>query len=211
MTQATADKNEVTPIMPAKEINGLIVRAVEADKAHGNAYTAIFADLIKGIASGLINKASAAEYERRAHAFSKGLAASRGVEPESVRKALRRYALAANWVAPKEPRSEDDKAKAQRTKEANERALRREKQAIKKANPKQDFNDKELAELAKAQLAEKKQAMSESGKQEKARLADILTLNKLREAYHAQTRGDGNPHEIEMAFAALVIMIHEFN
>lgn len=211
MTKTQANTNEVTPIMPALELKGLVDRAIAADKAHGNAYTAIFQDLIKGIASGLINAASAKEYERRAHAFSKGLATSRGVEPESVRKALRRYAVAANWVAPKEPRSEDDIAKAKRTKEANERALRREKQALRKANPKVEFDDKELAELAKAQLAEKKQAQSEAGKQEKARNADILTLNKMREAYHAQTRGDGNPHEIEMAFAALVIMIHEFN
>ena len=143
-------------IMPATTLRGLIDQAINTDKAHTLSYAKITAALREGIATKLVSDAANKEYKRRLDVFCKGLAKARDVDPDSIARAVRRYNVAAAWIAPREEKSADEVAVAARKKEADkkseQRAVKRVLVDLKKEKP--EAGAKDLRVMAKQLVKE---------------------------------------------------------
>lgn len=193
--------------MAANVLAAILQTAIAADETFSNQYTKCTAELRADIPSGLRDNGAAKEYQRRLRYFANGLAKSRGVEPESIIRAVNRYNSQANWVSPKMEQTEGEQAEAERRKEANRKALSRAKAEIKKSQPK---IDPELLDIkAKELVKEKREAETEQGKMKTANGKAVEVVRTVIAKAKEGLLGDASPQHVMEAGIAFIAAIED--
>jgi len=204
-------KNEVVVTSTKAQVIALFAPVVTAHNTLGQAYQTALRAIMDRIPSGLGQHAQARKEYLKVMQWGAEIVfpVSGAKSVDNVLDTMRRNMAKMGYKAPQEVRSNDDKAKAERAKEASRKALNRAKAEIKKSNPKAD--DDVITEKAKELLAEKKAALSDAGKQAKAREAGLSVLTKLIENSKAGIYGDGDTKQLTESFAACYIRLRDFN
>ena len=209
MTNAT--KNEVIVTSTKAQIAALFAPVVAAHTTLSKAYEQALRAVMDRIPSGLGQHAAARKEYCKVMQWAAEIVfpVTSAKDVQNVLDTMRRNMARMGYKPPQEVRSEDDKAKAERAKEASRKALNRAKAEVKKASPKMD--DDLVTEKAKELLAEKKAAQSDAGRQAKAREAGMATLEKLMKQSKEGIFGDGDAKQLTEAFAACYIRLRDFN
>ncbi len=208
MTKAT--KNEVIVTSTKAQISALFEPVVKAHSTLGQAYQTALRAIMDRIPSGLGQHAQARKEYLKVMQWGAEIVfpVSGAKSVENVLDTMRRNMAKMGYKAPQEVRSDDDKAKVERAKEASRKALNRAKAVVKKSSPKMD--DAKVTEEAKKLIAEKKAALSDAGRQLKARETGLAVLTKLIENSKAGIYGDGDAKQLTESFAACYIRLRDF-